>query len=51
MGAKKKPRASRQTILEILEMSYVDLMCAVRCEIMASVAAGSRKIGNMSAKS
>jgi len=51
MGAKKKPRASRQAMLEILERSCDDLMCVVRWAIIASVATGSRKIGKMSAKS
>ena len=51
MGPKKKPRASRQTMAEILERSWVVLMWFVRWEITAWVAAGSRNIGNMSAKS
>jgi hypothetical protein len=51
IGPKKNPRASKQTIAEILEREWVVVICEQRLESTASVAAGSRKMGNMSAKS
>jgi hypothetical protein len=52
IGAKKNPRDSRQTMLDMsFEMSWVDLICSHRWETSASVAAGSLKMGKMSAKS
>lgn len=51
MGPKKNPRDSRHTMLEMVAMSYVERMWVSRWEITASVAAGSRKIGKISAKS
>jgi hypothetical protein len=50
-GPKKKPRDSRQTIAHICEGEYDELNRSARCEMTASVATGSRKIGNMSANS
>ena len=50
-GAKKKPRDSRQTMEKMLERVFVVLMCLARCEITASVATGSRKMGKMSTNS
>ena len=49
-GAKKKPRDSRQTRLEILERLCVEVIWVARCATRASVASGSRKMGNISAK-